>query len=71
MMGHEEQQVSGALRRIMSVVAVAALMALTVAASAMPAFAQAGPPNCERGQFNAADHSDNFLKHLIKGIECL
>ena len=73
MMGHEEQQqvISGALRRMMLVVAVAALMALTMAASAMPAFAQSGPPNCERGQFNAAGYSDNILKHLIKGLECL
>ena len=34
------QQVSGALRRMMLIVTVVALMALTMAASAMPAFAQ-------------------------------
>ena len=58
----------------MLVVAVAALMALMMAASAMPAFAQAGSPNCAQGQFNAADNPNkdvgNSLKHIIKGF-CL
>jgi hypothetical protein len=46
MMGQQqtvaEQQAGGTLRRIMLVVLVAALMALTMAASAMPALAKGG-----------------------------
>jgi hypothetical protein len=45
-MGHQETMATGsALRRILLVLAVAALMAAMMLASAMPAFAAGGAPN--------------------------
>ena len=66
------------MRRILLVMAAAALMAAMLMASAMPAFAQATDttPNCHDGQGNAAFNqidpngpfnSDNFFKHLNRG----
>ena len=50
MMGQQQMTVAGsAVRRLLLVLAVAALMAATMVASAMPAFAAQGSNHCRTG----------------------
>jgi hypothetical protein len=65
------------VRRILFVLSVALVMVAMLMASAMPAFAQIPPPpNCERGQgqaaSNARDRGDfaQFEKHGTKAFAC-
>ncbi len=62
------------LRRMILVLAVAAVMAAMLAVSAMPAMAKANPPSCEEGQSTARDNqptnSDRFTEHNFKVIAC-
>ena len=59
------------MRRIFSVLAVTALTAAMLVASAMPAFAVSdNTPNCRNGQSQAAGSGNkdfgNFFKHFLR-----
>jgi len=62
------------MKRIITVLAVTAIVAAMLVASAMPAFAAGKPenaPNCAKGQINAAfdqETFEDFLKHLDKAV---
>jgi hypothetical protein len=74
-MGQNQETVAGsALRRLILVLTVAALMAMMLAVSAMPALAKANPPSCEQGQSTATDNqpvgTDRHGKHTLKLVDC-
>jgi hypothetical protein len=64
------------MKRIISVLAVLAIMVAMLTASAMPAFAIGGPPNCELGQLEAQGNAfargdiDQGGKHARMGFNC-